>query len=52
MEKPDLENCRDKQFEKWWWYDYNKSCLDCINSCKQSHIVKVICNNYKKKEII
>jgi hypothetical protein len=48
MEKPDLENCKDKQFEKWYWSAYNDKCINCINKCKQSHVVSVLgCLKYQ-----
>jgi hypothetical protein len=38
-----------KEFEKWWWAFYNKKCIDCKKSCKQSFKVKIIqCKGYEK----
>lgn len=51
MDKPDMSNCSDKEFEKWYWSDYNKVCLKCENKCKQSHIVSLVsCPNRKIKK--
>jgi len=31
-----------KEWEKWWWSDYNKLCLDCEKDCKQSWRVQIV----------
>jgi len=52
MEKLNIENSTTKQYEKWFWKDFNKTCIECINNCKQSSKVKLLnCNNYKIGEI-
>jgi len=39
-----------KQYEKWYWKDYNKICLTCINKCKQSHIATLVkCPQFVKE---
>lgn len=50
MEKPDIDKCTDKQYSKWYWSAFNDICQKCKNSCKQSHVVKVICKNYIGKD--
>lgn len=47
MEKPNMENCTDKEWNKWFWSDFNELCKKCINKCKQSHVVELI--NCKEK---
>lgn len=38
-----------KEIEKWWWSFYNKKCVSCKKSCKQSHkIVLIQCKGYEK----
>lgn len=47
----DLHNCTVKQFEKWYWSAFNKKCISCLNSCKQSYKAKLLfCPIYKKIE--
>lgn len=31
-----------KEWEKWWWSDYNKLCFNCEKSCKQSWRVTIV----------
>jgi hypothetical protein len=50
IEKPDMNNCTDKQWTKWWWQTYNKKCLTCIKSCKQSWVVRLNCPDFNKIE--
>lgn len=51
MNKPDMTNCTDKQFDKWYWNIYHDVCNKCSNTCKQSSIViQVVCNKFRKKE--
>ena len=49
MEKFDTEICTERQFEKWYWKDLNKTCIECKNDCKQSD--KVLLLNCDKYEI-
>lgn len=51
MEKPNIEECTTKQYEKWYWNNINETCKTCINSCKQSNIVQLLsCTKYKLGE--
>ena len=39
----------EKQFEEFWWTDVFGKCKECINACKQSHMIKeLVCPQYKK----
>jgi len=51
IEKPDMNNCSLKEWEKWFWQDFNDTCKECVNKCKQSWVVRLSCEKYKKKEI-
>lgn len=31
-----------KEWERWWWSEYNSLCLDCEKECKQSWRVNII----------
>ena len=50
IEKPDLNNCTEKQFEKWYWQERHQTCLKCKNTCKQSNVVDLSCPNFKSVE--
>jgi hypothetical protein len=49
---PDTDNCTEKQWYKWYWSDFNEYCKQCQKKCKQSHVVKLSCPDYKKIEIV
>lgn len=49
MEKPDMANCSDKEWTKWYWGEFNETCKICINVCKQSHIVTLSCAKFNRK---
>ena len=49
MEKPDMFDCTEKQFNSWYWSEYNELCINCTNECKQSKIANIQCLNFKKK---
>jgi hypothetical protein len=51
IEKPDMNNCTDKQWTKWWWQDYNELCKKCQKQCKQSWNVKLTCSVFKGVEV-
>jgi hypothetical protein len=51
IEKPDLNSCTEKQFEKWYWQDYHDMCNKCKNACKQSRIVELSCPSFKNIEV-
>lgn len=51
IEKPDTNNCTIKQWEKWWWQEYNLHCQQCANKCKQSWIVQISCTQFKKENM-
>lgn len=47
----DVERCyildkpidlKASEWEKWWWSEYNKLCLDCEKTCKQSWRVTIV----------
>ena len=41
----------EKEYDKKFWKNYNKKCLRCIESCKQSDQVTVwMCRSYKKEK--
>lgn len=50
IEKPDMTNCTDKQFNSWFWGEYNQMCKSCLNKCKQSHVVSLSCSKYLKEK--
>jgi len=50
IQMPDMNNCSDKEFKKWWWYAFNDHCLKCKNTCKQSWRTKVICKKFERIE--
>lgn len=49
MERPNLENCSEKEASEWYWSDFNETCKKCKNKCKQSHVViQVICPKFEE----
>jgi hypothetical protein len=43
-------NPSKKEFEDYWWENYNKKCLKCKRNCKQSFKTEIIkCPNFKPK---
>lgn len=52
IEKPDMSNCSDKQFNQWYWGDFHSTCKNCTNTCKQSHIVTLSCSKFNKRKDI
>ena len=48
IEKPDMNNCSEKMYEKWFWEEYNAVCKTCLNKCKQSHIITLSCSKFNK----
>ena len=50
IEKPDMSNCTEKQFNAWYWGSFHEICNNCIHKCKQSHIVSLSCSKYIKEK--
>jgi len=49
MEKQKTDSKKAKEFNKVFWAHYNKKCLSCINTCKQSSMVEILfCKKFKK----
>ena len=48
MNKPDIETCTAKQYEKWYWEEINESCKDCIYECSDNEK----CSEYKQYDIV
>lgn len=44
-----MTNCTEKEFSKWYWHDFNELCKNCIKTCKQSHVARVSCAMFMKK---
>ena len=42
IQKPKLDSCSEKEFNNWFWSEYNQFCIKCDNNCKQSHMVNLI----------
>ncbi|MDD5651150.1 MAG: hypothetical protein PHF86_12170 [Candidatus Nanoarchaeia archaeon] len=51
IEKQNMDYCTEKQWEKWWWAEYNELCKKCIKTCKQSYKVKLSCKEFKNGEL-
>jgi hypothetical protein len=49
IQMPDTNNCSEKEWNNWFWADWNETCKECIKQCKQSHVVKLYCPNIDKK---
>lgn len=49
MKKPDMANCSEASFMKWFWEEENSLCSRCTNNCKQSSKVDLQCTKYIKK---
>jgi len=48
LDKPSY--CDEKEFEEYWWSQYNELCLKCIKKCKQSYKTEIWnCNDYMEK---
>jgi hypothetical protein len=43
-----IDYCTTKQWEKWWFKEFNKICLQCTKKCKQSDKVTLNCPQYQK----
>ena len=42
-----LEPTKEKKsWNAYWWSEKNPMCLECVNSCKQSKHVEVICDKF------
>jgi hypothetical protein len=40
-----------KDFDKWYWKDYNYICRKCSRDCKQSHVVELVsCRTMEAKK--
>jgi hypothetical protein len=50
IKKPDMTNCTEKQFNSWYWSDFNETCKKCVNKCKQSHAVKLSCPSFESQK--
>jgi hypothetical protein len=44
----DMSNCKEKEWNNWYWGDYNTICKSCNKTCKQSWKVKVVCKQFDK----
>lgn len=49
IKKPDMTNCTEKQFNSWYWSDFNETCKKCNSMCKQSHAVILSCSKFELK---
>jgi hypothetical protein len=49
IKKPDMTNCTEKQFNSWYWSDFNETCKKCNSMCKQSHAVIISCSKFELK---